>query len=212
LCKTCENYSVYCTCVKKPLVIGLLGKAGSGKSTSAKHIRDKYGATVVSFAGPLKNLAKHVFGFSDAQLYGSAKDKETVDPRYGISPRTVMQRLGEGARLYIGSDVWFNALKKVVTETYSSNNSSSVFVIDDVRYINECERIKANKDWDSCILKLVCTDSRSSADGTHPSEAEVDSVPSSLLTTTITSFISYDSVDLLKKIDMVVPALGAKCV
>jgi dephospho-CoA kinase len=46
-----------------PIVIGLLGRQGSGKSTVARYLRDTFGAQVISFASPLKNMA---------DLYGQA--------------------------------------------------------------------------------------------------------------------------------------------
>lgn len=42
------------------LIIGLLGKRKSGKSTVAKYLKEKYNACVLSFAGPLRDMC-HVF-------------------------------------------------------------------------------------------------------------------------------------------------------
>ena len=59
----------------------------------------------------MKRAVRNVFGFSDAQLWGSQADKEGVDPRYGFSTRWLLQRLGtEGLRLEFGEDVHVRAL------------------------------------------------------------------------------------------------------
>jgi dephospho-CoA kinase len=63
------------------MIIGLLGKAGSGKTTVANWLRDSYGAQKFSYAAPLKEMARRIYGLSDAQLFGTQEEKETIDPR-----------------------------------------------------------------------------------------------------------------------------------
>lgn len=71
-------------------IIGLTGRRRSGKDTVASFLVDR-GFTRLSFADPLKEAVKSLFFFSDDQL---EKRKEQVDPRYGVSPRRVLQCLG----------------------------------------------------------------------------------------------------------------------
>lgn len=120
-------------------LLGLLGPAGAGKTTVAKFLVERYGATRYALAAPLKTLAQRVFGFSDAQLYGSQADKDAVDPRWGVSPREALQRLGtDGCREVLGPDVWLDALfRRIHAER------PRFAVIDDVRFPNEARAIHA---------------------------------------------------------------------
>src|SRR5262245_11366742 len=179
-------------------LIGLLGKAGSGKSTLAEYLVKKYGATRFSFAGPLKELAIRLLEFSKEQVYGTLEQKETVDPRYGISPRVFMQRLGQGVRDIIYPNVWIEAcfenMKTVESDIYIKTENAKgreakwegigkiwdgpLFVIDDVRYPNEVSYIKEKR---GKILKLICTDDLNKLRETHPSEAQVDMIDPSFI-------------------------------
>ena len=86
---------------KKPLIVAFLAKAGSGKTTAAEHLIEKYqDVERISFAGPLKIMAQALFKFSEAQLYGD--QKEVIDPRYDATPRQLLQLLGAKARECIG--------------------------------------------------------------------------------------------------------------
>gem|GEM_PF-7043568 len=69
-------------------VLGLLAKAGHGKTTVARHLGEAFGAETRSLAGPLKRAVQKVFGFSEAQLWGTQADKEAIDARYGFSHNT----------------------------------------------------------------------------------------------------------------------------
>lgn len=152
----------------RPLIIGLCGRAGSGKTSVARFIEDKYGATRLAFAAPLKTLAMELWDFSEEQVYGEADVKEAIDPRWGISPRTAMQRLGDGARRHLYDGIWIESVLKQI------GRQRGVFVIEDLRYLNEASSISAI----GYVLRLHCSDSISSIkDSTHPSEAQVDQIP-----------------------------------
>ena len=155
------------------IVIGLLGRAGSGKSSAAKYLAEKIHAQRHSFARPVKDLAKRVFQFSDEQVYGTQAQKETIDPRYGISPREALIRIGDGARHAIGPSVWidccFNAMRSSLAE-------GRVCVIEDTRYPNEAGAIVASTDFNGFVVKLDYADRASGADPNAPSECSVDEV------------------------------------
>lgn len=118
-------------------IIGLMGAAGSGKSTAATYLLTRYGATIYSLAGPLKELVKRAFELSHEQVWGTQAEKEAVDPRYNVSPRWLLQRIGtEGCRAVLGKDVWTDALIGKIED-----DQPVVAVIEDVRFVNEAERI-----------------------------------------------------------------------
>jgi len=68
--------------VKK--IIAFCGLAGSGKDTACNYLVDR-GYQKMSFAAPLKQMAKIAFGFSDEQLYGPSSKREEQDTRYPFS-------------------------------------------------------------------------------------------------------------------------------
>ena len=177
------------------MIIGLCGRAGSGKSSVARFLVEKYKAKRVAFADPLKKIAMDLWGFSPEQVYGEADVKETVDPRWGISPREAMQRLGQSARDHLSNDIWCK---------YALDNlSEGRYVVDDVRYLNEAYEIASR----GFLLRLHCTDSISQDKGTHPSEAQVDLIPPGLVYAEIVGSREEGLEDLFSKVDEAVRGL-----
>lgn len=116
-------------------IIGLLGAAGSGKSTVSDYLVAKYDAKKYSFAYPLKEIARRVFDFTEGQLYGSQAEKEAVDPRYNFSPRWLLQKLGtEGIRAVLGEDTWWQSCLRRILD-----DRPSLVVIEDFRFSNEVD-------------------------------------------------------------------------
>jgi hypothetical protein len=178
----------------------MLGRAGSGKSTAAQHIIDTWNGIRTSFARPLKELSKQLWEFTDEQVYGTQVQKETIDPRVGISPRTGMIRLGDGAREIIGKRVWVDACFNGIL-----SGGQPLYVIDDVRYPNEAADIQAHPGFHGYVIKLVCPDGDSSAAYANASsEKSVDEVNERFIHETIVSKKSPGSVDLKTKVAAVV--------
>lgn len=154
-------------------IVGLLGRAGHGKSTVARWLRDDLGYEIVSLADPLKRCAQAVMGFSDQQLWGTQAEKEAIDPRYGMSARTFLQRLGtEGMRAHFGEDVHVRAMLARCRE-------DGLYCCDDVRFADECAAII---DAGGYVIRLVCTDAPDAASD-HASEQCY--VPESWLAATV---------------------------
>lgn len=148
------------------MIIGLLGPAGSGKSTVAAYMAKNYGAELYAFADPLKEIVGKAFDLSDKQLYGSQADKETVDPRYNVSPRWLFQRIGtQGIREVFGPDVWANLTLERINKV-----KPELAVIQDVRFRNEALLTTLH----GRVVKLNRRPGASKADSTHASESEMD--------------------------------------
>lgn len=157
------------------MIIAIMGPAGSGKSTAAQHLVEKYGAIRYSFAGPLKELAKRTLDLSDAQCYGTQAEKEAIDPRYGFSARWFLQRLGtEGARVTFGSDFWTRMLIDKI-----KRENPPLAVIDDARFVNEATAIR---DAGGQVWRLTCAGGAQSSDaGAHASEREWAIAPADII-------------------------------
>ncbi len=187
------------------MIIGLLGKAGSGKSTAANYILENFAGRRFGLADPLKSIARDVLDFTEEQLYGTQEQKETVDPRYGFTPRWFLQRLGtEGIRRHLGQDVWVQATLKAIADWRAAGGIGPA-VIDDCRFPNEVEKLwKAG----AKVVKLVCPDAVTKADGAHASEVMIDAVHHEMLADIIVSPRTPGSIDLLHKLAQTLHRMG----
>jgi hypothetical protein len=134
--------------VKDVLVLlGLTGKAGSGKDTAYLELKKLMPeATKVGLADPLKDFAATILGL-DRSLIDQYKEEGAQICIYEnpwscrgphtISMRQLLQGIGQGARDLWGPDFWLNLLT-----TRVSNHNDSLYVVTDVRYDNEARRVK----------------------------------------------------------------------
>ena len=163
-----------------PFIIGVSGSgAGSGKDTFADYLMDKMEqqsktAVKYSFAYPLKEIAKFVFGFTDEEVYDPIKKEETDERVYGMTRRKAMQLLGtESFRDIFASNIWIDVARRMLREMGEGTDSA---IIPDVRFQNEASFIKLNG-----ILIYVDSDSRQGYEKTqesqHASEKGFDEEP-----------------------------------
>jgi hypothetical protein len=163
----------------KPLLIGLSGKAGSGKSTVGDYLCGAHGYEQFAFAGALKEVVALAFGFSEEQLYG--RHKETLDPRWGVSPRWCMQWLGTEVLRAKWPEIWIYHLRREILGFLSLNGQRPV-VVTDVRFRDEAEALKR---MGAVLVRLerpglrgaggYYSTLRSCAYETHLSETDLDS-------------------------------------
>jgi len=132
-------------------VVGISGKARSGKDTVADLLMAKYaeqsGIThKYSFADPIKKACSELFGINIQMFYSG--NRELILPEHGLSIRQIMQRFGtECMRGHFGEDFWikkaeceFERIKEISeNEQYAP---VSLIVIPDVRYCNEADLIR----------------------------------------------------------------------
>jgi len=130
------------------LLIGLVGCAGSGKSTVAQRLVDAHGYKNESFAKTLKDCAASIFGWDRKALEGETPEsrvwRETVDRWWAarlnipnLTPRWVLQNLGtEVMRNGFHEDIWIASLQRRLHA-----HGSSV-VVSDVRFPNEADAIR----------------------------------------------------------------------
>lgn len=145
-------------------VVALLGLAGAGKSAVATMLEEHAGAKRYSFAYLLKKIVMRAFDLNGAQVFGTQAQKEAVDPRYGVSGRWLLQRVGtEGVRATLGPDFWVRA-----TLAQIAQDAPALAVIDDCRFANEAALVRAAGGH-------VCRVTRGAQDVTtgHASETEV---------------------------------------
>ncbi len=140
----------------KNKLIGIVGQKRCGKDTIADYLIKNNLFQRYSFADPIKRGAMEMFGFTEAQMWGSAEDKETIDPRWGISPRRMLQLMGTELFQFditthltenefpIGREVWVHRFKlwyEDQSKKLTTNDSFNV-VIADVRFKHEAKAIR----------------------------------------------------------------------
>lgn len=162
------------------MILAFTGRAGSGKSTAARGVLEALPtAEEFAFAGALKETARHLFGLTTRQLYGD--EKELVDPRWGTTPRRILQRLGNGART-AHPDVW---VRHLFEREIPDHGPLEHVVISDVRYPNELAAVRARG---GVVVRIVRPGlarwpwlrsplARRVLLGEHASEAAIDSLP-----------------------------------
>lgn len=164
------------------MIIGLIGYARSGKSTAATMLAGFFteiaGATITEqyanefiiepLAGPMKEACRILFGFTDAQLYDD--QKEVVDPRWGKTPRWVMQYMGtEFLRRHFGEDFHIKCPNGPIVRAREGHN----VIVPDVRFPNEAEAVKS---LGGTLIKIVGRGGASGGIAGHASEAHIDSM------------------------------------
>ena len=155
----------------KPLLIGLSGKAGSGKSTVANYLEDRHRYAQFAFANALKDTVGLAFGFSREQLYGS--HKEFVDRRWGVSPRWCLQWLGTEILRDRWPDIWFRHLRRDILD-YLSINGQRPVVVSDVRFRDEAQALK---NMGAVLIRIErpgCPGEIGGFDFSHISETDLD--------------------------------------
>lgn len=125
------------------LLIGLAGKARSGKDTAASYLAAQYALLSYAFADPLKTALAQLFGLTSAHLEGALK--ELPLPDIGKSPRELMQLLGtEWARDMVHRDLWLLLAKQNISAQLDGDQSHhNGVIIRDVRFENEAQWIRS---------------------------------------------------------------------
>ena len=155
-------------------VIGLSGLAGSGKTTLARLLSENYGYQVISFAGPLKAMAR-AFGLTPREMAGDLKESPCV-ALCGRTPRQFMQWLGtEFGREMIGQNIWVEAWRRRVEEAHldaiadqCDATAKALIVADDVRFPNEAEAIRS---MGGIVIRIERYGAGSSSGSGHASES-----------------------------------------
>lgn len=139
----------------KQTLVGLTGKARSGKDTVAEYLKNSHYFRTYAFADPLKEAASKMFGIPLDHFYNSNL-KEKPDPFWEISPREIAQKLGtEGGRRLFREDIWIKRAERAWHEYIDQFNGISDmsfyphldhngFIITDIRFENEADFIRSN--------------------------------------------------------------------
>lgn len=159
----------------KMIVIGITGKAGTGKDTVAEFIKNNERKTeIVSFAEKLKVVASIITGLDPSYFDSDNPDREKIHPKFNKSPRTILKLLGtDCVRNIIHEDVWLNHVKEKYCHIKNKYPKQKFFVITDVRFNNEAAWVNS---IGGTILQLERdVPKRRQTDANHPTEHGIDS-------------------------------------
>lgn len=100
-------------------IVGIMGVAGSGKSTAACALVE-YGYVEVSLADPMKRAAAEWLGWGSGRLWGPSERRNEVDPKFQLSPRKFLQYLGTELGRECYQDIWVDyalrVARRILTE------------------------------------------------------------------------------------------------
>jgi hypothetical protein len=151
-------------------IIGLSGRAGAGKDTVADILVRERGYTKIALADPLKRACRKFFAgrMTAEHLWGpSEKRNEPIPELGGLTARKALQTLGTEWGRACYPDVWVDLCLATITDLQSlwencgwfpyyaqygilredryicEIRPNPLFVISDVRFLNELEAIRA---------------------------------------------------------------------
>lgn len=120
------------------MLIGIAGRARSGKDTIGAYLVDAYGFQRYAFADKLKNIVNQIHGWGHEHGWGDLKD--VVDPQWGFSPRQAYQRFGTEYARGLDENFWIKMAEKDLAANLDSGSGDAV--VTDVRFDNEAEWVR----------------------------------------------------------------------
>jgi len=149
-------------------IIGISGKLGSGKGTITKRLielnsnfKERF------FAEKLKKFVCDLCGI-DYELSLTQEGKNTYIETFGMTLGELLQDIGTKLRDTVDVDIWIKSI-------FTTMNNEGLYLISDLRFINECEYI--NK-YNGVTLRVNRSNNtigkKSKRDLNHKSETELD--------------------------------------
>lgn len=123
------------------MIIGILGLAGSGKTTAANALAKRLNAPIVSVAAPIRAMLQ-AMGLGPADFIGKAKARPIVWLG-SKSPRDLMQSLGDWGRRDVAMTLWASIAGERIDALQAPGKSRREHVlVDDIRLPVEAALIR----------------------------------------------------------------------
>ncbi len=146
-------------------IIGITGRARSGKDTLAEFLVNDHGFVKLSFAAPIRSFVADITGFPLAAMEDGPEKEQPLDWLDGQTPRHLMQTVGtEWGRNMIDRDLWIKVVEQKIRQ--ARRDGATGVVVSDVRFDNEADFIGA---WQHGVVVKVERDSAIQV-GAHSSE------------------------------------------
>jgi hypothetical protein len=129
-----------------PIIIGLTGRAHTGKDTAADHLVREYGFVRVAFADTLRSMLEALLadaGVAPDCLHDPRLKSLAIAELHGATARQLMQTLGtEWGRNLVHGELWVTLLARRMGVHAGGTPVHDRIVVTDVRFPNECQLIK----------------------------------------------------------------------
>lgn len=146
-------------------IIGIAGRAGSGKDTVADRMVQDHAFRKMSMARPLKD-GMAAMGFPEP---ANRDDKERLIPGFTFTWRQAAQKLGTEWGRGLDGEIWTKVMERILLTL------SGPVVISDIRFDNEADMIRG---MGGKILHLSGRQADLGGAAAHASEAGVTVLPS----------------------------------
>lgn len=117
----------------KTIVIGFTGKIGTGKTTAARYLVDKFGFIALSFGSALKTMALRSGLVDVADIYST--------PKTDWGRKFLQQLATDVIRDQVDAGFWVRKVRAVALHILAQNYSWGV-VVEDIRFPNELEMVQ----------------------------------------------------------------------
>lgn len=124
--------------MKNKMIIGLAGKARSGKDTVGRYLVLHHNFHRLAFADPLKTAMAATFGVS-VEDFHCDKLKDAVEPHWGMTRRAMLQQGADALRSQFGQDLFVRRWLKTLLDLPVAEH----VVVTDVRSDAEAETVKS---------------------------------------------------------------------
>ena len=132
------------------MLIGICGKAGSGKDTIGDHLIKNYGFKKIALADPIKRLVKDVFALDEDTVYDRVLRERPLKNWPDWTVRKLLQFIGtELFRENIDDSIWVKSL------WYKIQGSDRNYVVTDLRFPNEIGFFEENAKDDFMSIKVI---------------------------------------------------------
>lgn len=125
----------------KQLLIGLAGRARTGKTTAANHLANVHGFQTYAFADPLREGLMNIFNLSPCDFDDDLKEQPIG--WLGRSTRELMQSMGtEWGRNMVHPELWLLLAEQNLEFLGQAHDTATGFVISDLRFENEADFVR----------------------------------------------------------------------
>ena len=193
------------------MIIGLIGQKRVGKDTVAsmlKNIDTNKKFECMALADPIKDIARIMFNFTEAQLYDDEKDM--VDSKWGIKPRDFFEQFGTNImqfdiykylpklEMQVANRLfWVHSLLAKIKD---SNDISNI-IITDIRGIHEINEINKFTEGKALFIRIIKEKEKYKENDTekynlHITQIEPNEIPDKYIFETIINNSSLDNLRL----------------
>lgn len=128
-----------------PQIIGLAGRAGTGKSTIARLLCEQHAFVEVSLAEPIKRALAAMLDLPRAAFDDRDFKDLPITCLGNTTPRRLMQTLGTGwGRQMIADDIWLTLARQRIDRLTAQAERLHIsgIVVSDLRFDNEADLVR----------------------------------------------------------------------